>query len=196
MISNLRPLAVIVSIMVAIEAAITPIILIWAKVDLYSLQVIVGPIATEVDYGAMIFRFLTVIVFSVWIYRAGANLLAAGFDDLEFTPGSRIWWFAIPIASLFKPFQGMRELWNASHGSTHYDANSGLIPTWWALWLASTVANAIVRGTRTAGTDTPISYGAATIDAALAVAAIVMVLEISKAQAKNLSHEGLDELFA
>ena len=99
-IRNLRSLTAFVVAMVVINAAISPVILAWSFVHLESLQDIVGPIATEVDYASIGFHYLTVIVFSVWIYQAGQNLIAAGFEDLEFTPGSRIWWFAVPVASL------------------------------------------------------------------------------------------------
>lgn len=196
-IRNLGPLTAIVVAMVVIDAAISPVIQVWAWAHLESLQTYVGPIATEIDYATIAFHFFTMIVFSIWIYQAGTNLIAAGFDDLEFTPGSRIWWFAVPIASLFKPFQGMRELWNASHGTENYHDNHGIVPLWWALWLASTFANTILS--RTGGVEGPsvqISWGLALLDGALAVVAIMLLRGIANAQAANLSSEGLGEVFA
>ncbi|HKX76949.1 MAG TPA: DUF4328 domain-containing protein [Novosphingobium sp.] len=60
--------------------------------------------------------YLTSVVFiAMWLYRAHANLVAAGVDGLEFSPGWSVGWYFIPIANLFKPFQAMRELWTNSH---------------------------------------------------------------------------------
>ena len=196
-IRNLGPLTMLVVAMVIIDAAISPLFLAWGALHMESLQTFVGPIATEINYGSIAFHILTMIIFSVWIHQAGTNLLAAGFEDLEFTPGSRIWWFAVPIASLFKPFQGMRELWNASHGTENYSDSHGIVPLWWALWLASSLANTILS--RTGGTDGPsveISWGLALLDIALAVVAIMLLRGIANAQAANLSSEGLTEVFA
>ncbi len=95
----------------------------------------VMPVADQVDFAALVFRLLTFVAFGRWIYMAGRNLVEAGYQDLEFTPGSRIWWFAVPFANLVKPYQGMRELWNASHGEGDYTTGNGLVGAWWALWL-------------------------------------------------------------
>ena len=73
----------------------------------------------------------------MWIYRAHANLQAADLPGLEYTAGWSVGWFFIPIASLWKPFSAMRELWNASHGAIgDYSANApGLLWIWWLSWL-------------------------------------------------------------
>lgn len=47
---------------------------------------------------------ISIVLVSLWIYRAHDNLRAAGVTDLEFTPGSSIGWFFVPIMNLFKPF--------------------------------------------------------------------------------------------
>jgi hypothetical protein len=193
---NLEPLAAVVATLVVIDAALSPVILLWSGIHLESFQNILGPIANEFDLAVSAYRILTVIVFSVWIYQAGSNIAEAGFNDLDFTPGARIWWYAIPIANLFKPFQGMRELWNASHGSHHYDDNNSLVSAWWALWLVSGVANTILDWNSRTETPSPeLAWVAAAISVALAAAAVAMVRTISAAQ-KGLSDESLDEVFA
>lgn len=84
---------------------------------------------------------LCTVIVGMWIYRAHANLFAAGVDGLEFKPGWSVGWFFVPIAGLFKPFQAMRELWNASHLSedgytSHVDPTLSI---WWGLWIAGNV---------------------------------------------------------
>lgn len=81
------------------------------------------------------------IVVGMWIHRAHANLEAADLPALEYTPGWSIGWFAVPIANFFKPFQAMRELWNASHGALgdYSEAAPGLLWVWWLCWILSSV---------------------------------------------------------
>src|SRR5687767_1529604 len=78
-----------------------------------------GPLALAIGLAYMAFTLVfvaSVVVVAMWIHRAHANLRDAGTDGLEFTPGWAVGWYFIPFANLIKPFQAMRELWNASHG--------------------------------------------------------------------------------
>lgn len=193
---NLESLTNFTAGMVAIGAAFSPAFLLWMMFDVESLQGLLGPYLGEITTGIVVFNIATMIVFSVWIYQAGENLIAAGFENLEYTPGSRIWWFAVPIANLFKPYQAMRELWNASHGSTAYAEHNDVVGLWWALWLASTiVARIIERASGPEGPSLMVSWGIAAVDIASAVAAIVMIRAITAAQGR-LTGEELGEVFA
>ena len=191
---SLRSLAGVVTVMVALEALYLPSLLITQTVAPELVQTSIVPIINELDVAVMIFRIATMIVFSVWIHVAGRNLVNAGFDDLEFTPGSRIWWFAIPIANLFKPYQGMRELWNASHGSNAYTEGNALIGVWWALWLGSGLISQIAF--RMGDASTPgLFWAESAADLALAAVAIALVRGITQAQ-ERLTDEALAEVFA
>lgn len=93
------------------------------------------------------------IVFGTWIVRSAKNawLFAEvtrlrsrpGFkvqqDSLPDTPGWAVGWFFIPIASLWKPYAAMRDIVQASimrEGPPGF-----LLPTWWTLWILSTVSD-------------------------------------------------------
>ena len=98
----------------------------------------------SLTYGIVIVAFsliflLSMILVSIWIHRAHANMHEAGIDGLEFTPGWAVGWFAIPIANLFKPYQAMKELWNSSSGlSNEFGGEApGILNFWWATWLLS-----------------------------------------------------------
>ena len=195
-IRDLRGLTLAVCIMVVIDALSMPIILLTALLfpDAYIDNVV--PIADQVDLATILFGLLTVIVFCRWIYVAGSNLVAAGYDDLEFTPAARIWWFAVPIACLFKPFQGMRELWNASHGERHYAEGSPLVATWWALWLISSLVNSVTGyAARSPDSGTAPYWIQSVFAIALGVVAILMIRRIAEAQ-MQLSGPQLAEVFA
>ena len=85
----------------------------------------------------IVFSLASWITVGAWIYRAHANLRAADFPSLEYSPVWAIGWYAIPIANLFKPFQAMRELWFASHGAVaDYEQSAPpLLWAWWISWL-------------------------------------------------------------
>jgi hypothetical protein len=195
-IRNLRPLALLVIAMVVIDALWTPVVLSSARLFPVAYMLHVVPIAKAVDLAALAFKILTMVVFGIWIYLAGKNLIDAGITDLEFTPASRIWWFAVPIATLFKPFQGMRELWNASRNVWPYTDNNLLLGTWWALWLAHNFVGyfgGIIAGQGQPSVDLFVIESL--FDVATAIAAILLVHGITAGQA-SLDQAPLAEVFA
>nr|WP_137677897.1 DUF4328 domain-containing protein [Parerythrobacter lutipelagi] len=88
------------------------------------------------DFLALVVSFVLV---GMWIHRGHKNLIAADLPSLKYTPGWAIGWFAIPFANLFKPFQAMRELWNASHGAIgdYSDEVPGFFWVWWLAYVFS-----------------------------------------------------------
>ena len=114
-------------------------------------------------YMAYVVLFVaSVILVSMWIHRAHANLFAAGLDGLEYTPGWSVGWFFIPFANLVKPFQAMRELWNESHGADNSfgGATPSSVGWWWGMFWAGNILSNV--GTRIATGAPPGSDGAAT----------------------------------
>lgn len=190
-IHDLSTLTALVIAMVVVDAAWTPVVLglVWFAPGFFTETV--SPIANAVDGGQFAFRIATMIVFSIWIYRAGRNLIAVGHEDLRFSPASRIWWFAVPVASLFKPFQGMRELWNASRGTLPHDQNDAIVSAWWGLFLASQVLSRLAM--RAEGTW--IALADAVVGIALAAFAIALLRGIAAGQ-RNLAGPKLHEIFA
>jgi len=81
------------------------------------------------------------IAFLVWTYRMHTNATALGGSDyMEFTAGWAVGWYFIPIANLWKPYQALREIAQASHPD--YDdwlhaPRPAILPMWWALVLAN-----------------------------------------------------------
>lgn len=73
----------------------------------------------------------------MWLYRGNANVRALGAADLNFSPGWMVGWYFVPIANLWKPYQGMKELWKASSNPKAWPGK--LVPNvlgwWWAFFL-------------------------------------------------------------
>jgi Domain of unknown function (DUF4328) len=81
----------------------------------------------------------TVTVWLLWQYRAERNARALSpSDQFSFTPGWAVGWWFIPIASLWMPFQAVRELWKASGGAPDWQElpTWSAIGWWWASWIA------------------------------------------------------------
>jgi len=81
----------------------------------------------------------TGITFLKWIYRANLNVRGFGVQGLKFTPGWSIGYYFIPILCFFKPYQAMKEIWQASKNPDNWKNQlvSPLLGCWWTLWLIS-----------------------------------------------------------
>jgi Domain of unknown function (DUF4328) len=74
------------------------------------------------------------------LYRARANLPALGISDARWSPGWAIGWWFVPIMSLFRPYQLVREVWQASDPMTSSGWRRDAPPSvffgwWWAFFL-------------------------------------------------------------
>ena len=121
-----------------------------------------------------------------WIHRTNANAqLYTG--AMTVSPGWNVGFFFIPIANLWKPFQGVRETWEASH-RTEGPAPSWM-RWWWACWLATNILGNIsfriaMQGETAgaAGIGSIIDVISAAIGVPLALLLVRLVRDISAAQ--------------
>lgn len=193
---SLRFLTIIVVVLVVLNASRAPFVVLTVSLFPEWFTLHVAPVAAVGDACQLGIRILAMIVFGRWIYVAGTNLVAVGTDDLEFSPGARNWWFAVPFANFFKPYQGMRELWNASRGALPHNGDTPLLAAWWACWLLNAVAGNVARlfGESTEAA-LPILYASTVVGTALAATAIAIVLGIARGQSA-LGQEDLSAVFA
>lgn len=149
-----------------------------------------------VGFTDVLLLLVTIIFFSMWIYRAAANVVAAGTAGFDYTPGWAVGWFFVPIANLFKPYAAMRQIWNASHGGQgdELERTEGLLAIWWGCWLLSNIASNIsLRFTLTPASPEELETGlqigifAALVSLALYPAAYRLVDRITTAQRERLT---------
>lgn len=81
---------------------------------------------TGVGLAVVGMGILTGIAWMVWQHRAHANLSALADDALK--PGV-VWWWLVPVASVFMPFLAIRDLSKGGHD------RPGLRNWWWASYL-------------------------------------------------------------
>lgn len=91
---------------------------------------------------------VTGILILKWIYRANYNARQLGAKDMRFSPGWSVGWYFIPILSLWKPYQVMKEIWKASSTPDNWsnaEVNS-ILPWWWFFWLVNSfLGQAVMR---------------------------------------------------
>ena len=133
---------------------------------------------------------LCAIAVARWIYRASENAHTLS-DELTISPGWAVGWYFVPIATLFKPFQAMRETWQAS--LSPHDPGSVEVPQsmqlWWGLWiLASVLGNISFRMSLNAKTAADLVLSSwvdivsLAVDVPLAVLLITLMRQISANQ--------------
>jgi hypothetical protein len=117
--------------------------------DPHTLDDIVISENADLIMGLVALVFLATLIFVAfaslrWIYRLNANshLLS---DEVRISPRWNVGWFFVPLANLFKPFEGLAQAWQASQAWRN-DA-PGDLPTvmrwWWGFWLIYTIVSNI-----------------------------------------------------
>ena len=103
---------------------------------------------------------LLITTFLMWLHRVRKNEAALDTTGTRFSVGWSIWVWFIPIMQLFRPYQIMKEAWQASSRRTEQLAGrtpgpwlppiswsqspiSLLLGWWWALWLVGNYISTI-----------------------------------------------------
>jgi hypothetical protein len=132
-----------------------------------------------------------------WIYVVNRN--AHHWTDAPFmSPGWNVGWFFVPIASLWKPFQGVRDTWCA----TENPAEPGAVATpdflrlWWGLWVATSLLGdltfrlTLAADTRDELVTVDLLFVAAIfIDVPLTFVLRRLIRELSRRQASRLAQD-------
>ena len=92
-----------------------------------------------------IILILTFILFLRWIYISNRNVHALGAKLMKFSPGWSVGWYFIPVASFWKPFQAMNEIWKGSKNpaSWRQEETPAFLRWWWFLFLVHDLAGRI-----------------------------------------------------
>ncbi len=94
----------------------------------------------------LLIELSTYVIFCMWIYRAAANVKAARVSGFTFTPAWAVGWHFVPFANFVRPYQAMRQIWNASHGGDRDSLRSGngLLISWWGIWSFSIALSVVL----------------------------------------------------
>jgi Domain of unknown function (DUF4328) len=117
------------------------------------------------------------IAFLLWKYRANGNCRALGAKGMT-SPGWTVGWYFVPFANLWKPYQPMEEIWQASENPYNWQRvkRPTIVTCWWLAWLADILAFYIAM-TLKSGANTSDRLTTATVaDMFLAAADILAAL--------------------
>ncbi len=129
-----------------------------------------------------------------WIYRVSRNAHSFA-EDLQVSPPWAVGWYFIPIAALWKPFQALREAWQAS---TKPDSWKDVpVPArlrwWWGLWLVSSFLGQIALRLSTAADPSAaalVDIASSLVDAPLCIILVGIVRDLTQLQTVEASHRG------
>ena len=83
----------------------------------------------------------TAVAFLAWLFQARVNLRAFGIRRPSYSRDWVVWSFFVPLVNLFRPYQVVREIWQASDPEGHDAFNwrslpvSRLLLAWWVLFV-------------------------------------------------------------
>jgi hypothetical protein len=92
------------------------------------------------------------VTFLMWVHQTHRNLPALRATGLKFTPGWAVGWYFMPLANLFRPYEVMREIYNASAPADAPDGGDAwrayrapiVVKLWWVSLLILGFSNGIV----------------------------------------------------
>ncbi len=95
---------------------------------------------------AVVVAIISGVVFLRYLARANHNAGALGAEGLSATPGWTIGYFFVPILNLYRPYQILQEIWQASApeaGPWKNRPGLALIGWWWGLRLIGVVVDRV-----------------------------------------------------
>lgn len=80
----------------------------------------------------------SIILVCMWTFRAMKNLHISRAPQVSMSPGWAVGWYFIPFANLWKPFEGMLQIWRGSMAQAgRPEKVASFVGWWWAAWLVS-----------------------------------------------------------
>lgn len=131
----------------------------------------------------------SVVFFCMWTHRVVANAYALGGKWQTISPGWAVGWYFIPIANLWKPFQGLKEAWQTSFETDHVP---GMMRLWWGTWLVSNMLdNASMRLALNGefGISQTIDLISLAVDIPLLIAVFAMISRLTRQQRQRAGLE-------
>ena len=132
-------------------------------------------------YG--IFYFGSFVIIARWIYLAAKVNRDAGIEGLNYSPLSCLWWFAVPVMNLWKPYFAMKEHYLARLQCSSFPSVNAktTFRLWWASFLAfGVIANSHYSRTYTSGEVVTVVTNAALFNIASGIALTLSSLALIK----------------
>ncbi len=127
--------------------------------------------------------FGSIVIVGRWIYRAASANKESGIEGLKYTPLSCLWWFAVPVMNLWKPYFALKEHYLARLQCSSFPSINAktTFHLWWASFLAfGVLANSSYSRTYTSGEAVTVVTNSALFSIASGIALILSSLALIK----------------
>jgi len=139
-----------------------------------------------------------IIAICMWMYRANTNIRALGTQGVTYTPGWCAGYWFVPFLNLVRPYQAMKEIYQASASSDTVASQSkswqfatvpGVFSIWWFCWIVGNIASRaesklVQAGVQDLTITTSVSMLAMILTVAGALTCIKVLTLIHQAQAQ------------
>lgn len=98
--------------------------------------------AVFTGYTIVISQIVFLVAFLMWTYRAAWNVRAFGAQNIPTTPRWAVLWYFIPIASLLRPYQALRDIWQASEQQDEWYKVA--LPGYFTLWWIASAIHSVI----------------------------------------------------
>jgi hypothetical protein len=140
-----------------------------------------------------------VVLFCMFMVRANKNARSFG-SPMSIRPGWAAGYFFVPVVSLWKPYQAMKEIWQGSDPDPNAVALAVRVPSllgwWWALYLLHNVGSRAVwqvnkhlDGPQAFITAAKVEIGASVASIAAALLAIAVARAVARRQDQRQSRQ-------
>jgi Domain of unknown function (DUF4328) len=127
------------------------------------------------------------IAVPMWCHRVYRNLSSLGAQSLSFSPGWAAGAWFVPVLSIWRPYEVLREVWQNSRPKGE---SWTLLKVYWAAWLIGnwlgTVTTTITRSTSDIASDA-VNLFINLVDLVAAVVAILVVLRVTRGQLTRIA---------
>ena len=95
--------------------------------------------------GSLIFYLVNAVFFSMWTYRVAKNAHGFRGAEMSISPGWAVGYYYVPIVSLWRPYQAIKEIWVASimPGESRR-VPPWWLPVWWIAWVGTFFINRVL----------------------------------------------------
>ena len=96
----------------------------------------------------MVVLYGTILLVPAWTLRASHNARQLGASGMRFAPEWAAGWYFVPPGLFWKPYQVMKEIWQASVCPSDWRRQRGspLVGWWWALWVTASWGGLLASG--------------------------------------------------
>lgn len=146
--------------------------------------------------GVVLYIACAVALFK-WLYRSNHNARQLGAQGMRFGSRWAVGWFFVPLFQLWKPFQVVKELLQASQAPEAWKTVrvGALLPLWWALFVLDKFVGAAVpfaldhsQGFRTLQFNDLVLGFFQVTEALLAVSTLLLVNRVYRDQSRQQGH--------